>query len=589
MNRRIRKVGIALIVCYLALFVQLNVVQVFRADELNAHPDNSRAVQREFNRPRGDIVSADGALLAESEEVDGKAFDVARRYPQGELFAHTTGYLSFLYGATGLERSYNAQLAGNTTTQQLQGLTELFVDRPNVGDLHLSLRKDLQELARDQLGERAGSVVAIDPRTGQLLAFWSYPSYDPNPLASIDLADDGSFATATAAWDLLNAAPGNPLLAHQYQERYFPGSTFKVVTAGVGLAQGTVTATEPRYPVERSWSPPLTDLAISNFGGSACGGDLFAILRVSCNTAFARMGVETIGPDAMVEGTARWGFNDRPPIDLPEPAASAFPTDFTRDLPRLAQASIGQNDVAATPLQMALVAAAVANGGEMMRPTVVDEVRSPTGEVIDRNEPEPWQQPLDPDDAEVLRQAMIGVVEGGTARMLRTPGIEVGGKTGTAQLGTEPPSNHTWMIAFAGPPGDPQVAVAVVVLDQAVSETGGEVAGPIAKAMIDAVLALRAAEGPARPPLAPVPAPESEPGQGGPATGSPPAPPAPAVTSSTTAPTAPPAPTTTASSPSAPSSSSTVSPSTTAEPTTTSSSAPAPPTTASTTSSSADP
>lgn len=504
MNRQIRKVGIALILCYVALFVQLNLVQVFRADELNAHPDNSRAVQREFNRPRGDIVTADGVLLAETVDVEGKAFDVARRYPEGDLFAHTTGYLSFLYGAAGLERSYNAQLAGDTTEQQLRGLTDLFVDRPNVGDLHLSVRKDVQEVARDQLGDREGSVVALDPRTGQVLAFWSFPSYDPNPLASIDLDDDGAFTTATTTWDLLNIAPGKPLLAHQYQERYFPGSTFKPVTAGAGLAQGTVTATEPRYPVERSWTPPLTTQSISNFGGSACGGDLLEILRVSCNTAFARMGVETVGPEGMIAGAEAWGFNRQPPIDLPDPAESRFPTDFTRDLPKLAQASIGQNDVAATPLQMALVAAAVANEGEMMRPTVVDEVRTPTGDVVDRNEPEVWNQPLERDQALTLKEAMIGVVDGGTAAVLRTPGMEVGGKTGTAQLGTDPPSSHTWMIGFAGPPGDPQVAVAVVVLNQsgARESTGGAVAGPIAKAVIDKVLEVRAAEGLRRDPLA---------------------------------------------------------------------------------------
>lgn len=556
MNRSVRRLGIALLACYLALFVQLNVVQVLRADDLNAHPENTRRIQREFNEPRGDIVTADGALVATSEDVeDGSGFDRRRTYPEGDLFGHTTGYFSFLYGATGLERSYNDELAGNTVSQQLRGLTSLFVERENVGNLRLSLRRDLQQLARDQLGDRQGSVVALDPRTGELLAFWSYPSFDPNAISGLD------FTAAEASFELADAAPGKPLLAHHYQERYFPGSTFKVVTAGNGLDQGVVTPDSPVYPTERAWVPPLTTQPLSNFGGSACGGSLFQILMVSCNTAFARMGVETIGPAGMVAGSERWGFNDAPDIDLPDPARSVFPTDFTQDLPKLAQASIGQNDVAASPLQMALVAAAVANGGEMMAPRAVAEVVDDDGDVIDDVDPEVWRTPLDPEDAAVLREGMVQVVSGprGTASVLAVPGMEVGGKTGTAQLGTDPPTSHTWMIGFAGPPGDPQVAVAVVVLDQpgASEFTGGQVAGPIAKAMIDAVLAIRAGEGMRREPV---------PGAG-----------AASTTTSSTARTAPsstvPAPSTTA--PTAPSTTaSTATTSTTAPTTTTSADAP---------------
>lgn len=507
MNRSIRRLGIALVLCYLALFVQLNLTQVLRADEYNEHPENTRRIQRLFNRPRGDIVTADGALLATTVEVEGQEFDRERRYPEGDLFGHTTGYFSFLFGSAGLERSYDAELAGDTFEQQVRGLTDLFVARDNVGSLRLSLRKDLQQVARDALGEREGSVVAIDPRTGELLAFWSYPSYDPALLSSLD------FDLARTSWDALNAAPGKPLLAHQYQEVYFPGSTFKVVTGGNGLAQGVVTADEPVYPTLRAWTPPLTTQPIQNFGGSACGGDLIQILEVSCNTAFAQMGTETIGPEGMIAGSEAWGFNDAPPIDLPDPAASRFPTDFTQDLPKLAQASIGQNDVAATPLQIALDSAAVANGGQMLRPTVVREVVDSDGDVIDSTEPDVWKTPLDPGSAATLKQAMINVVEGprGTASVLRIPGYEVGGKTGTAQLGTDPPMSHTWITGFAGPPGDPQIAVAVVVLNQsgARESTGGRVAGPIAKAVLEAGLAINAAEGVSRPPL-------EEPGSGGP-------------------------------------------------------------------------
>lgn len=484
MNRQIRRLGLAMVLCYLVVFAQLNVVQVFRADEYNTHPANTRAVQREFNRDRGLIVTADDVVLAETVEVEGDTFDRERRYPEGDLFGHVTGYFSFLFGASGVERTYGSELAGDTFEQQLRGWRDLFVEQSNIGDVHLTMRADLQELARDALGDQEGAIVALDPRTGGVLSMWSNPSYDPNLLSTIDLA------ASQEAWDDLRAAPDNPMLSRSFQDRYFPGSTFKVVTGGVGLRDEVVSADNPSYPTETSWTPPLTNLAIGNFGGSSCGGALIQVMRVSCNTAFARMGVETIGPDAMVEGVESWGFNSTLPLDLPDPATSAFPTDFTEDLPRLAQASIGQNDVEATPLQMALVAAAVANGGEMVVPHVVREVTDRNGAVVSEHGTEIWRTPLTAEKNETLHEAMLAVVEDGTGTVLQTPGMEVGAKTGTAQLGTDPPRQHAWMIAFAGPPGDPEVALAVVALNQTGDATGGGVAGPIARQMLDGILAL---------------------------------------------------------------------------------------------------
>jgi peptidoglycan glycosyltransferase len=203
------------------------------------------------------------------------------------------------------------------------------------------------------------------------------------------------------------------------------------------------------------------------------------------------MGTETIGGQDMVNGAQSFGFNDKPPIDLPGPVNSVFPTDVVRNPPKLAQSSIGQNDVQATPLQMALVAAGVANGGVIMKPHVMTEVRDSEGTVVSRYQPEKWKTPLSPDSASVMRRDMVNVVQRGTASGLAIPGFEVGGKTGTAQLGTEPPRSHTWIIGFAGPPGgDPTVAVAVVVLNQpgASEFTGGRVAAPIARAVMQAAL-----------------------------------------------------------------------------------------------------
>ena len=487
MNRSIRRLGMGIVVLYLALFAKLNWIQVVDKPSLDDNPLNTAQVRRDFNRPRGSITSADGALLAQSlpNPDTTSEFGRIRTYPEGELFAQATGFFSFRYGSTGLEKEYNDLLSGTTFKQQVNGFSDLLVNRENVGNVSISLRKDVQEVARDELGERDGSVVAIDPRTGELLGFWSYPSYDPNAISTVDQV------AATAAWTIYNAAPGQPMRPHQYQDRYFPGSTFKVVTGSIGLQTGKVTNEDPVYDVMRSYLPAQTTRPISNFGGEACGGALPQILKVSCNSAFAQMGAETIGPDDMVSGAGTWGFNAAAPIDLPDPARSVFPTDVGNNPPKLAQSSIGQNDVQATPLQMALVAAGVANGGTIMTPHVMTEVRDSQGDVIEKYDPKPWLTPLSPENAATMHQDMIGVVQGGTARNLAIPGYEVGGKTGTAQLGTDPPRSHTWIIGFAGPPGQPPtVAVAVVVLNQsgASEATGGAIAAPIARAVMEKVL-----------------------------------------------------------------------------------------------------
>jgi penicillin-binding protein A len=491
-NKQIRRLGVFLIVCYLALFVKLNQVQVLEADDLNNHPGNSRVVQVEYNRPRGAITSADGALLARSVEVEGENFKRLREYPEGVLFSSVTGYFSFTFGSTGVEKTYNAELTGDTFQQQVRGLADLFTTNENVGNLELSVRKDLQTTARDQLGDREGSIVAVDPRTGAILAFWSTPGFDPNVLSSPNQK------ATMEAWALMNLDEAKPLQAKMYQERYFPGSTFKVVTGSVGLQSGRVTMTEPNYQVANSYLPPQTTRPISNFGGSSCGGDLPFILMVSCNSAFAEMGTETLGPDVMVPGAESWGFNQDVPIDLTAPAQSFFPTDFTDNLPKLAQASIGQNDVSATPLQMALVAAGVANDGVIMTPHVLEQVTDANGNVVKDYEPTPWLTPLDPARAADMQSSMSGVVNGnqGTAANIRIPGVDIAAKTGTAQLGDD--RVHNWMIAYAGLPGqDPTIALSVVVLNNPETGdfTGGQVAGPIVKAMIEQAMAVLAPGG----------------------------------------------------------------------------------------------
>ncbi|MGI9577662.1 MAG: penicillin-binding transpeptidase domain-containing protein [Microthrixaceae bacterium] len=500
MTRQIRRLGIAILILYAALFIKLNQVQVFQAQALTDEPENTRVLQRDFNEPRGDIVSADGAILATSEERRA-ALSFQRVYPDGELFSHVTGFYSFSLGASGVEREYNDELAGRTTALEFKQFSDLFGSSSSEGDVLLTIRKDIQTVARDSLAGQQGSVVAIDPRDGSILAMYSNPSFDPN------LVSDNNTATAADVKALYDAAPGKPLLAHTYQERFFPGSTFKVVTAGAGLASERVTVDSPDYPVVTEYTPPLTNRPISNFGGSSCGGTLFTILARSCNTSFAQMAVEQAGASQMIDSANAVGFNADVPIDLPNPASSFYPTDFgeivsrpeglapvNEDAPKLAQTGIGQNDVAATPLQMAMVAAAVANDGDVMVPHVMDAVRARDGSLVNEYDTAVWRNGFSSSQADTLREAMVGVVTGGTAQVMQIPGAEVGAKTGTAQLGTDPPTSHGWMIAFGGPPGeDPTVAVAVVVnnLSGASNQTGGRVAGPIAKNVLASALVVR--------------------------------------------------------------------------------------------------
>lgn len=499
MNQQLRKLAIALMACFLALFVQLNRLQVFDAAELNRRPDNGREIVRDFNRPRGDIVTADGVLVAHSEKSEGR-YRYQRTYPRQDLFAHTVGSYSLLFGSTGVEKQYNDQLSGNTSEFRFRGFLDPFTEEPNVGTVDLTLRADVQEVARDALGQKLGSVVALDPRTGEILAMWSYPAFNPEFTALNDPVAAEAFKQG------FDRDPAKPLLARAYRDRFFPGSTFKVITASAGLESGKVTEDTPVFPPAGGYQPPLTTRTIRNFDGATCGGALIALLRVSCNSGFAEMGAELLGPDPMVERAEAFGFNDTPPLDLPGAVESVFPTDYGKRLrggsapgnadvyegtPQLAQASIGQFDVSASPLEMALVAGAIGNGGVMMTPHVMSEIRDRKGEVVDQYQDTPWKTAVQPATAAVMRKAMVEVVAKGTAERMAIDGVEVGGKTGTAQLGTTPPRSHAWVIGFAGPAGEPaHVAVAVLVQGQqgASEQTGGRVAAPIAARVLKAAL-----------------------------------------------------------------------------------------------------
>jgi peptidoglycan glycosyltransferase len=487
MNKQLRRLGAGLLACYLALFAMINYVQVFHAADLNANPLNSRKIVRDFNRPRGQIISADGAVLAKTvPSAPGDPFTFQRTYPETDLFGHITGYFNFNFGATGVEQTYNDELSGAQVSQDYETLRDLFVDRQHTGDVTLTVRKDVQQLARDALGEQKGSVVVLDPRDGSILGMWSFPSYDPNLLATHDAK------AAQNAKTFLEANGDAPLRGRAWQERFFPGSTFKVVTGSIGVDSGLVTPDNPSFPVEQAYKPP-DGQPIQNFGGETCGGALFDILRVSCNSAFATMGAEVIGQDTMEAGVRKFGFNTKMPIDLPAAAMSVF-ADTKHSKAFLGQASIGQFDTAASPLEMALVAGAVANNGIIMTPHVMKEIRDDNGKVLDTYNPKPWLTAMKPETAATMRDAMRGVVASGTGTAAQLPGFDVGGKTGTAQLGTNPPTSEAWFICWAGKPDQaPSVAVAVIVEGEpgASESTGGRIAAPIAKQLVQKVLELQ--------------------------------------------------------------------------------------------------
>jgi peptidoglycan glycosyltransferase len=479
MNRAIRRVGFAVIVLLLVLVAQLTYLQVLDASKLADDSRNSHTYLRDFSRPRGSIISADGKVLARSIESDDE-YERQRVYPYGELFAQTVGYQSVVVGSTGVERSYNGVLTGRDRDGlRLKDLGDLFVNKDPTANVILSLRTDVQLLAKQALGDQRGSVVVLEPSTGAIVAMYSNPSFDPQPLAGHDTRKVQEYFT------LLNAAPTRPALPRAYREIYPPGSTFKIVTTEAALDTGIATP-DTRFPSDTSFRPPQAGQAISNFGGERCGGTLRESFVHSCNTTFARLGFQ-LG-EAFPPKMNGFGIYDAPPLDLsPGAAASTGPTPgtFKTDNPSFALSGIGQDGVAATPLQMAMVAGAVANGGVVVTPHVGARVEDQDGQVLRTVSGKPWRTAMPPQTAATIAGFMTEVVQRGTGTNGRIAGITVAGKTGTAQTcqGCHP---HAWFVAFA-PAEAPRYAVAVIVENGgslSSEATGGKVAAPIAAQLL---------------------------------------------------------------------------------------------------------
>jgi penicillin-binding protein A len=480
MQSQIRRVGIGLLVAFLAVFAQLNYVQIFAAEQIAGNSANIRSLLREYSIKRGDIVTADGVTVAESVTTKGR-LKFLRTYPGGELFGHITGYYSLVFGTDRIERSYNEQLLGSSGVISMQDIQDHFLGSGEQGDdVRLTVNSELQEEARAALGDNLGSIVALDPQTGEVRAMWSNPSFDPTPLTTHDPKE------IRDAWDQLNSQSPNPLTNIATSRGFPPGSTFKVVTAAAALESAKYSP-DSTFPDEATIDLPQTDQTLTNFTNTACTGtgqiDLFTALEISCDTTFALIGLDI--HDEIFAMAEALGFNARIPFDVAtEP--SLFPRVPDDQLPFRAFSGIGQGDVVATPLQMALVAGSVANEGVVPRPRLVKEVIDSAGDIVSSPPEETLGRAMSQTTADQLTQMMTAVVETGTGVNAQIEGVQVAGKTGTAQS-TPGAAPHAWFIAFA-PADDPQLAVAVFVANGGsfgAEATGGTVAAPMAKRVLE--------------------------------------------------------------------------------------------------------
>ncbi|MET1051950.1 MAG: penicillin-binding transpeptidase domain-containing protein [Mycetocola sp.] len=487
MNRELKRVSAVVLVMFLALFGSTTVIQAFQADALRLDARNTRALYDSYDTERGPIL-AGSTVIAESVPT-GDQFVFQRQYPQGELYAPVTGFFNPTQGSAGLEQYMNDYLSGTSNSQFLDGINRIVAGQaPKGAAVEVTIDPVVQEAAFEALGDRQGAVVAIEPSTGRILAMVSTPTYDPNSLAS---HDSKSVISTYAA---LEDDPLDPLVNRATSgDMNPPGSSFKVIVAAAALASGDYTP-ESTFDNPASLKLPGSDAVVNNFTRSTCGpGDTVTLaeaLRQSCNIPFAELGME-LGDDALREQAEKFGFNSE--MALPTPTGiSVYPSDL--DAAQTGLTSFGQFEVRATPLQMALVSAGIANDGTVMQPTLVDQVTGRNLEVLKSFEPQVMSEALTEEQCVPLTEMMISAVSDGQSNGARIEGVDVAGKTGTAQNGTsESGADEPYSLWFTGfaPAENPEVAVAVVVENDGNlgrHSSGNIVASPIAKKVIEAVL-----------------------------------------------------------------------------------------------------
>ncbi|WP_250000617.1 penicillin-binding protein 2 [Actinoplanes sp. M2I2] len=491
MNAPLRRAGVVILVLFALLFANLNWVQAYKADDYRTSDYNRRVVVAQYERPRG-IIEAGGTGVATNRSTDD-ALKYLRVYPRKEVYAPVLGYRPVGLGATGIEHSENDFLSGESDKLFADRVKDMFTgNNTGGGNVLLTINSKAQETAWKELvnnerGVDKGAAIAIDPRTGAVQAMVSMPSFDPNTLVTHDEK------AAAAAYGKLNKDPDQPLLNRTTAETLPPGSTFKVIVSAAALQNGYTTESE----IEAGREYRESGAVIRNSEDEVCPGgqiDLKEALTESCNTGYARLGV-TLGRDKVLAAAKNFGFQDDQltvgnleggglPVAASDTGKITNP-DGTVDKGALAQSSIGQRDVRMTPLQGAMIAAAVANGGKQQRPYLVQKLLTPDLRTIYTANPKTLRTPVNEQVASDLKDMMVSVVQNGTGRRARISGMEVGGKTGTAEnaAGADP---HGWFIGFAFDDKGEAVSAVCVMLENVpgghASAEAARIAGLIMKA-----------------------------------------------------------------------------------------------------------
>ncbi|GAA0423113.1 peptidoglycan D,D-transpeptidase FtsI family protein [Streptomyces luteireticuli] len=481
MNKPVRRIAIFCGLLILALMARDNWLQFVQADELKNNKHNTRVQIARYSQPRGNII-VDGKAITDSKEVNGINYKYKRSYINGPMWAPVTGWSSQAFDGGLLEKVEDKILTGDDDRLFFNRTIDMITGKGKKGgDVITTLNAKAQEAAFKGLGDKKGAVAALDPRTGKILALASTPSYDPSTIAG---ANDGD------AWKKLNDDKNKPMLNRALRETYPPGSTFKVVTAAAALESGLYKDVDEKTNSPKNWTLPDTQgVRLPNETTMPCDNvSMRAALQWSCNSVFGKISAD-VGNQKMIDTANRFGFNKD---DLTTPVGvtkSVYPKD---NRPQNAMAGIGQASNRATPLQMAMVAAAVANNGKLMEPYMVDKLRAPNLNVIETHQPKELSRPLTPEHAQSLQSAMETVVEEGTGTAAKINDVKVGGKTGTAQHGVDNSGNpYAWFISYAKTGDGSPVAVAVVIEGSDTMRddiAGGKLAAPIAKNVMEAVL-----------------------------------------------------------------------------------------------------
>ena len=481
MNKELRRTSIVVLLMFVTLFVSTSIIQVISADELRDDPRNSRTFYANMSVNRGPIL-VDGIPIAESIAVDGP-IAYQRVYANGPLYSAVTGYMTIGQGNTGLEADLNGFLSGTTGGQFFDQVRQILSGQsPQGAAVETTIDAYVQQVAWDALGDYTGAVIAIRPATGEILAMVSKPTFDPNSLAVHDTE------AVIALYEQLLADPLDPLINRTMNGNLDPpGSTFKIVVAAAALGAG-YTADSP-LPNPATLTLPGSDSVVYNADRGTCGpGETVTLadaLRLSCNSPCAELGLQ-LGYRTILEQAMAFGFNES--VDVPMVSTPSVYPRVLDDAQTMLSA-FGQSDVRASPLQMAMVSAAIANQGVLMQPTLIEAIIAPDQTTLQSLTPTSLGQPITQAQAETLVQMMVANVSSGAASGAIIDGVEVAGKTGTAQNGDDEPYT-LWFTGFA-PANNPEVAVAVVIQDGGglgQDGTSNGIPAPIGRAVMEAVL-----------------------------------------------------------------------------------------------------